>query len=35
MYYKDAQAAILVYDITKQASWEGLLNWYEQLMQNA
>jgi Ras-related protein Rab-5C len=34
MYYKDAQAAILVYDITVENSWEGLLAWYERLKQN-
>mmetsp|Transcript_7228 Transcript_7228/g.13360 ORF Transcript_7228/g.13360 Transcript_7228/m.13360 type:complete len:211 (+) Transcript_7228:620-1252(+) len=31
MYYRDADAAILVYDITKNASFEGLKNWIEEL----
>lgn len=31
MYYNDAQAAILVYDITKQKSYEGLKSWQKEL----
>mmetsp|Transcript_18247 Transcript_18247/g.32740 ORF Transcript_18247/g.32740 Transcript_18247/m.32740 type:complete len:210 (-) Transcript_18247:46-675(-) len=31
MYYRDADAAVLVYDITKNASFEGLKNWIEEL----
>jgi small GTP-binding protein len=31
MYYRDADAAVLVYDITKNASFEGLKNWVEEL----
>ena len=31
MYYRDANAAILVYDITKKQSFEGLKRWYNEL----
>lgn len=34
MYYRDAQAAILVYDITKSASFHGLKRWNEELSEN-
>lgn len=34
MYYKDAHAAILVYDITQESSWTGLVNWHQQLKEN-
>lgn len=34
MYYRDAQAAILVYDITKTASFLGLKRWNEELSEN-
>lgn len=34
MYYRDANAAIIVYDITKADSFEGLKRWYEELSQN-
>lgn len=27
MYYKDANAAIIVYDITKKSSFEGIKYW--------
>jgi len=35
MYYKDAVAAILVYDITKKASFDGITYWLEELKKNA
>ncbi|CAG9328688.1 unnamed protein product [Blepharisma stoltei] len=31
MYYRDANAAIMVYDITKRSSFEGILRWYKEL----
>ena len=34
MYYRDADAAILVYDITSEASFKGLQRWYEELLTN-
>ena len=34
MYYRDANAAILVYDITKPESLEGLKRWHEELKEN-
>ena len=34
MYYKDADAAILVYDITNSESYYGMLNWYEEIKEN-
>ena len=35
MYYKDAQAAIIVYDITKRNTFESVKNWVSQLQGNA
>ena len=36
MYYKDANAAILVYDITRKKSYEEVKNyWYEQIKENS
>lgn len=34
MYYQDAQAAVLVYDITKQESFESLKSWLQELKQH-
>ncbi|CAG9334088.1 unnamed protein product [Blepharisma stoltei] len=34
MYYRDADAAIMVYDITKRDSFNGLKKWYEELKEN-
>lgn len=34
MYYRDASAAILVYDITKRSSFAGLKTWYQELTAN-
>jgi small GTP-binding protein len=34
MYYREADAAILVYDITKTASFEGLRAWVDELTAN-
>ena len=34
MYYQDAQAAILVYDITDKESFKELKNWYRELKDN-
>ena len=34
MYYRDAHCAILVYDITNEESWNGLNQWYEELLSN-
>lgn len=34
MYYRDANAAILVYDITRSSSFEGLERWYNELRDN-
>lgn len=31
MYYRDANAAIMVYDITKKGSFEGLKRWHKEL----
>lgn len=31
MYYRDANAAIMVYDITKKGSFEGLKKWHKEL----
>ncbi|CAG9325554.1 unnamed protein product [Blepharisma stoltei] len=31
MYYRDANAAIMVYDITKRDSFEGLKRWHKEL----
>jgi len=31
MYYRDATAAIMVYDITKKDSFEGLKRWHKEL----
>lgn len=35
MYYQDAKAAILVYDITKKASFEGINYWITELKSKA
>ncbi|OMJ73520.1 hypothetical protein SteCoe_27781 [Stentor coeruleus] len=35
MYYRDANAAILVYDITKQESFDGMIRWYNEVKQNS
>ena len=36
MYYKDANAAILIYDITRKNSYDELKNyWYEQIKENS
>ena len=32
MYYRDADAAILVYDITNQESFDGLKRWHAELL---
>ena len=34
MYYRDANAAILVYDITVPESFQGLRRWHEQLVEH-
>ena len=34
MYYRDATAAIIVYDITKRDSYEGLKRWHKELTEN-
>ena len=31
MYYRDANAAIMVYDITKKGSFDGLKRWHKEL----
>ncbi|CAG9327566.1 unnamed protein product [Blepharisma stoltei] len=31
MYYRDANAAIMVYDITKRSSFDGIMRWYKEL----
>lgn len=31
MYYRDAHAAIIVYDITSISSWGGVERWHEEL----
>ncbi len=33
-YYRDAGAAILVYDVTNQKSFEGIKFWVKQLVEN-
>jgi small GTP-binding protein len=35
MYYQDAQAAILVYDITYQESFESVKKWIMELRENS
>ena len=35
MYYRNAQAALLVFDITNRASFESLTDWYEQIQENS
>lgn len=35
MYYQDAAAAILVYDITKRNTFEGISYWFTELQKNA
>lgn len=35
MYYRDANAALLVYDITKKNSFEGMKRWYNEVKQNS
>ena len=35
MYYKDAQAAILVYDITKKETFDGVKVWMSECVNNA
>ncbi|KRX03386.1 P-loop containing nucleoside triphosphate hydrolase [Pseudocohnilembus persalinus] len=35
LYYKDASVAIIVYDITKQASFDVLRNWVDELKNQA
>jgi small GTP-binding protein len=35
MYYHNAQAAVLVYDITKARTFEALQGWYEELKNSA
>jgi len=35
MYYRGASAAIIVYDITKQSSFDTMRNWVEELKQRA
>mmetsp|Transcript_17192 Transcript_17192/g.2837 ORF Transcript_17192/g.2837 Transcript_17192/m.2837 type:complete len:85 (+) Transcript_17192:259-513(+) len=34
MYYRDASAAVLVYDITRESSFQGLEKWYNELKEN-
>ena len=34
MYYRDAHAAIIVYDITSKSSWSGVERWHEELKNN-
>ena len=34
LYYKDAAAAVLVYDITNESSYEGIKEWVEELREN-
>jgi small GTP-binding protein len=34
MYYRDANAAIMVYDITKRGSYEGLKKWHRELTES-
>ena len=34
MYYRDANAAILVYDITKKGSFENLKRWHRELIES-
>ena len=34
MYYRDASAAILVYDITKKGSFESLKRWHRELLES-
>ena len=31
MYYRDAHAALVVYDITEMSSWQKALNWVREL----
>lgn len=35
MYYKDADAALLVYDITKHDSFDGMLRWHKEVTENS
>ena len=35
MYYKDADAAILVYDITKHDSFDGMIRWHKEVSENS
>ena len=35
MYYRDATAALLVYDITNSDSFNAVKRWYNELMQNS
>lgn len=35
MYYKDADAALLVYDITKHDSFDGMLRWHKEVVENS
>ena len=35
MYYKGASAAVIVYDITKQSSFDALNRWVDELKQRA
>mmetsp|Transcript_16233 Transcript_16233/g.13818 ORF Transcript_16233/g.13818 Transcript_16233/m.13818 type:complete len:109 (+) Transcript_16233:278-604(+) len=34
MYYRDAQVAVLIYDVTKKESYESLKRWVEELKEN-
>jgi Ras-related protein Rab-22 len=35
MYYRDANAAILVYDVTNHDSFDGMIRWYNEVRQNS
>ena len=35
MYYRDADVAIIVYDITNSESFQGMKKWYNEVKQNS
>ena len=35
MYYRDANAALLVYDVTNSDSFDGMIRWYNEVKQNS
>ncbi|MFX0139601.1 MAG: Rab family GTPase [Candidatus Hodarchaeota archaeon] len=35
LYYKGAQGALMVYDVTRAATFNSIANWHEELLKNA